>query len=315
MKEVILYGAGEKGKEAYNFLKAYDKNNSIYCFCDKNAIEIKEIFGKRVISFEEAKNLNKPFVITVDKNTSAYLEIEESISSAGADCYKNITDYLMSVHNMDRVEIERKYIEYHHEKHMDWYYEDAEKYGIATFWDKDTVFYSMFDKLDLTNVIELACGWGRHVKYYIDKAGSVMLVDILQRNIDVCKERYSKNEKVDFYKNNGYDFEDLKDDTYTAIFSYDAVVHFEMMDIYSYLKEMYRVLVPGGMALIHHSNDGSDYKNTFGNSSNPHGRNFMSKTVFAYMAHRCGFEIVEQQVIDWGGEKDLDCVSLIRKPI
>lgn len=42
------------------------------------------------------------------------------------------------------------------------------------------------------------------------------------------------------------------------------------------------------------------------------GRSYMSKDIFAYLAYRAGFEIVDQQVFDWG-DKELDCVSLVRK--
>ena len=38
----------------------------------------------------------------------------------------------------------------------------------------------------------------------------------------------------------------------------------------------------------------------------------MSKELFAYLSYRAGFEVIEQQVFDWG-VKDLDCVSLVRK--
>lgn len=50
----------------------------------------------------------------------------------------------------------------------------------------------MFQQLDLTNVVELACGRGRHVPMYIDKAGGVTLVDILQKNIEICQERFKE---------------------------------------------------------------------------------------------------------------------------
>ena len=52
------------------------------------------------------------------------------------------------------------------------------------------------------------------------------------------------------------------------------MVHFEMIDIYRYLKDIFRVLKPGGMALIHHSNNSDDYKASFTNSI--YGRSFMS---------------------------------------
>lgn len=40
----------------------------------------------------------------------------------------------------------------------------------------------------------------------------------------------------------------------------------------------------------------------------------MDKKIFAYLAYRCGFEIIDQTVIDWS-VPELDCISLIRKPI
>ena len=89
------------------------------------------------------------------------------------------------------------------------------------------------------------------------------------------------------------------------------MVHFEMIDIYRYLKDIFRVLKPGGMALIHHSNNSDDYKASFTNSI--YGRSFMSDKIFAYLAYRCGIEICNQKVIDWGVE-NLDCISLIMKP-
>lgn len=83
-----------------------------------------------------------------------------------------------------------------------------------------------------------------------------------------------------------------------------------MMDIFEYLKDIHRVLRKGGMALFHHSNNTSNYENAF--STAVGGRNYMSKDLFAYLSYRAGFEVIEQQVFDWG-VKDLDCVSLVRK--
>ena len=89
------------------------------------------------------------------------------------------------------------------------------------------------------------------------------------------------------------------------------MVHFEMLDVYEYLKDIYRVLMEGGRALLHHSNYSADYKTDF--SKTPHARCFMSKDIFAYLANRVGFKILEQRTIDWYGAKDLDCITLLEK--
>lgn len=112
------------------------------------------------------------------------------------------------------------------------------------------------------------------------------------------------------YKNNGSDLKELPDNSYTALFTYDSMVHFELMDIAKYLEETYRVLKPKSMALFHHSNNNYDYKASY--STGTYGRSFMSKDLFAYLSYRVGFEIIEQKVIDWGIPK-LDCITLVRK--
>ena len=63
--------------------------------------------------------------------------------------------------------------------------------------------------------------------------------------------------------------------------------------------EFNRVLVPGGRALLHHSDNHVNYKASFTNGES--GRNYMSEELFAYMAYRNGFEVIEQVLI--GGAK------------
>ena len=88
------------------------------------------------------------------------------------------------------------------------------------------------------------------------------------------------------------------------------MVHFEMMDIYMYLKETKRVLKKGGRALFHHSNTHDDYRGNFTNATG--GRNYMSQELFAYLAYRAGLQVVDQQLIDWTKANE-DCITLVEK--
>jgi hypothetical protein len=56
---------------------------------------------------------------------------------------------------------------------------------LHVFWDDNTIFYKHFHELDCTNIVELACGHGRHVQKYLDKSKTITLVDINQENIDL----------------------------------------------------------------------------------------------------------------------------------
>lgn len=136
-------------------------------------------------------------------------------------------------------------------------------------------------------------------------------MDILDKNIAYCKARFQGCSKIQYYVNSGYDLKKLRSDTYSSIFSYDAMVHFEMMDIFEYLKETKRILRPGGRALFHHSNNTEDYRITF--STGTFGRNYMSGQIFAHLADRAELKLIDQRIINWAGREDLDCLSLVEK--
>lgn len=66
------------------------------------------------------------------------------------------------------------------------------RYGtiLDVFWKDGSPFYEKFKELNLEHVIELACGRGRHVPFYVDKSKKVTLVDILQENIQQIIKRH-----------------------------------------------------------------------------------------------------------------------------
>lgn len=313
MKKIILFGAGEHGKKIYDFLQYKNMENIVECFCDNNdngTEKSKDSRGEiKVCNYESCKSQQKTFVISVAKEDYVK-EIETILRNNQENYFININQWALS-QNIDMVEWNRDYCAWFHVNMMDDYFDKAESSdAIDIFWGKDTVFYKMFEQLDLENVIELAVGRGRHVKMYEPMAKHIVVVDILQKNIDYCKERYKYSKKIDYLCNNGYNLKELNSGEYTALFCYDAMVHFEMMDIYEYLRDIYRVLKLGGMALLHHSNNTSNYMGSFSDSQG--GRNYMSKDLFAYLSYRSGFDVVDQKVIDWG-VKDLDCVTLLKK--
>lgn len=305
MNKIVLYGVGKRGKGIYDFLISKGLEDYIYAFCDEQASSIVSYKGKRVYLPEQLVGEDIIFVLTIS-NKEIREQIKEKLNG------KKIIEFsdLATMFNMDRVSFNRDFVTFYHVDYMDDYFDKAES-SLDVFWNEKSDFKKLFDKLDLTNVIELACGRGRHVQKYIDKAEKITLVDILQKNIDFCRERFAESNKVFYYKNDGYDLHELKSDEYTALFTYDSMVHFELIDIYYYLKDIYRVLKHGGRALFHHSNNCNDYK--AGMATVAQGRSFMSKEIFAYLAYRTGFEIIDQRVIDWYGEHKLDCITLVEK--
>lgn len=309
MDKFIIYGAGSRGLWCLDFLEWREMGDSVYAFCDKKSEELKIIKDKKVLSYEDAKKTNLPFLISIIDNQTAN-EVLQMIKNDGYKGY--LFDEFYKVLGEEQAVYLREWCAYHHARHNDKWFDDAEKEeAVAVFWNKDTSFNQYFNQLDLHNVIELACGHGRHLPYYIDNADNVTLVDILEENMIICKERFKNYNNIEYYHNNGYNLEKLPSDSYTALFTYDSMVHFEMMDVYEYLKDIYRVLKKGGKALFHHSNYIADYMADFAHA--PHARCFMSKDIFAYLANRAGFKILDQQVIDWYDVNDLDCITLVEK--
>ena len=261
-----------------------------------------------VLDLAVAKKMQLPFVIGVGDNY--FSEVKDILSST--HFYNSIEDYCRERLSMSKTDYNRAYCAYFHINRMDSYFEKADTDDAMNFFWGEGVCRRLFMKLNHENILELACGRGRHVPEYIKYAKKITLVDILEKNIQICRERFKQYNKIYYYCNNGKDLKGLPSDAYTSLFTYDAMVHFELMDIASYLQECYRVLRKGGIALFHHSNNCSDYKVDF--STGIHGRNYMSKDLFAHLSYRAGLEIVEQKIMDWGNVKELDCLTLVRKP-
>jgi ubiquinone/menaquinone biosynthesis C-methylase UbiE len=194
------------------------------------------------------------------------------------------------------------------------YYDIAENF-LNDYWDENKPFYKFFSQLDCSNIVELACGHGRHVQKYLSKAQTITLVDINKSNIDFCKNRFLGENKISYLVNDGIGFDGIKSNSQTAIFSYDSMVHFEIQDIMHYLKDANRILVDGGKILFHHSN--ASFSPQLHYYQKPHARNFLSADIFAYFALRNGFTVLQQAIFSWGQNdnfaKNIDCLSLCQK--
>lgn len=190
------------------------------------------------------------------------------------------------------------------------YYADAERWTFI-FWDPEHPFRRWFDRLDLRNTLELACGHGRHAERAAPIAGELTLLDIHEANLDACRKRLAGFDNVRYILNGGFDFQPVPDASLTAIYCYDAMVHFSPDLVAAYLQDARRVLAPGGMALLHHSNYEADPAQHYG--MNPQARNRMTLGMFRELAERAGLEVVEQKPVDWAAIPGLDGLTLLRK--
>lgn len=190
------------------------------------------------------------------------------------------------------------------------YYEDAER-STANFWADGSAFRSLFDRLNRGVLVDLAAGHGRHTAEAAKLAPRVYALDVLEENVAFCRARLADLPHVTCLRNDGFSFQPLEADTATGIYCYDAMVHFSPGIVEAYLQDAQRVLKPGGRGLFHHSNYPAPLDRHYG--QNPHARNHMTQALFASLARDAGLTVIESQVMDWGREKALDCLTLVAK--
>jgi ubiquinone/menaquinone biosynthesis C-methylase UbiE len=194
----------------------------------------------------------------------------------------------------------------------DYAYFDAFEQHVGGFWEPASIYRQWFDRLDLSSVLEIACGKGRHSQQIVDRSARIIMCDTSEDAIAAAKERFAKYPNVScYFVQDGQSLPFLDDETVSAVFSYDAMVHFEALTVNAYLNEISRVLRPGGKALLHHSNYSANPSQSF--EKNPGWRNFMSLPTFNYFASRAGLMVVDQVPITWA-EPDSDALTLLEKP-
>jgi SAM-dependent methyltransferase len=79
-------------------------------------------------------------------------------------------------------------------------------------------------------------------------------IDLAQACIDQCTQRFRQYPNLEFKVNDGLTFPMIENESIDFAFSFDSLVHAESDVMSSYANELARVLKPGGVAFLHHSN-------------------------------------------------------------
>lgn len=179
--------------------------------------------------------------------------------------------------------------------------------------------------------LEIAPGHGRWTQYLADQCERLVAVDLADSCVEVCKQRFADMPHVEVSRNDGRSLPMLADCSVDLAFSFDSLVHAEADVLAAYLGEFARVLAPEGVAFIHHSNLGE-----FRTLYSPYlrlpdlARRAAAKTrlidyehwralsVSAPLVERMcaerGLVCISQELVNWGGRRLIDCISLIARP-
>ncbi|MGC3947927.1 MAG: class I SAM-dependent methyltransferase [Chryseolinea sp.] len=95
------------------------------------------------------------------------------------------------------------------------------------------------------NVLEVGCGEGRGIPVILPHAAQYTAIDKIESALVVLRNRYPTGT---FISINIPPFGGLKDNTYDTVLSFQVIEH--IADDFAYLKEIHRVMKPGGIALI-----------------------------------------------------------------
>ena len=95
------------------------------------------------------------------------------------------------------------------------------------------------------NLLELGCGEGRGVELLSPLAESYLALDKIQEVINRLKEKYPD---VKFEQAVFPPFKNLADNSFDSIVSFQVIEH--VKDDHGFLKEIHRVLKPGGVAVL-----------------------------------------------------------------
>ena len=163
-------------------------------------------------------------------------------------------------------------------------------------------------------VVEIGPGAGRWSVFLAPRAERLIVVDVAQKALDAVADRLGDARNVEYVLSNGTSLTGVQDGTVDAVWSFDVFVHIRPRDQEGYLAEVARVLRPGGVAAIHHS----DGRNRGRVPSREGWRAPMTVTLFAAVAREHGLE-VDRHIREWGGGRHgldpfHDAITVLRRP-
>jgi SAM-dependent methyltransferase len=168
-------------------------------------------------------------------------------------------------------------------------------------------------------LLEIGPGAGRLTEVLLPKCDKLIAVDTSPTMLGLLKQRFADQDKIEYVLSKGRGLKRVPDASVDTAFSYGVFVHLQHWDIFNYLKELHRVLKPGGKALIQHSNTFSElgwrqFRRDLPRQLNQHKlhHSFIvnSPELMAEFVRRAGLEVEDQltEVVR------RDCITLIRKP-
>lgn len=102
-------------------------------------------------------------------------------------------------------------------------------------------------------IVEIGPGGGRWSAELLPFAERLILVDVTQEAVEICRRRFRDALHVEVVQTDGASLPGVASGSVSVVWSMEAFVHMAPVDVAAYLREIARVLKPGAFALIHHA--------------------------------------------------------------
>lgn len=202
--------------------------------------------------------------------------------------------------------------------------------GTLPLWSH-TVYPRIAPSLPAGHILEIAPGRGRFTQFLASLCQELTLVDLNPACIEYCRERFKDHSHIRYFTNDGRRLDMVPSSTVDFVFSFDSLVHVEEDSMRSYIQEIGRILRPGGMAFIHHSNLAACRLESFlTRHSTTHAllaRLHLAETWFHWRAPSVSADLVQgwcaefgllcplQEILPWRTKRALiDAFTFLRKP-
>lgn len=170
--------------------------------------------------------------------------------------------------------------------------------------------------LPCDHLLEIACGHGRITERLLPHCRRYTGVDLAPNCVAHCQQRFAAEPKASFQVGDGKSLAGVADSSIDFAFSWDSLVHAEADAMEGYMVALSRTLRPGGIAFLHHSNLGA-FRREDGSLSveNLHWRaTSVDQESLRGWAAQAGLAVLAQEILQWGGATDSDCISILQRP-
>jgi SAM-dependent methyltransferase len=170
--------------------------------------------------------------------------------------------------------------------------------------------------LPCRSLLEIAPGFGRVTEFLLPHAKQYLGVDLAEKCVAACRSRFADATHARFAVGDGLLLPMVESASVDFAFSWDSLVHADIRVMRSYAKELARVLRPGGVAFLHHSNLAAiDPASKAAADARARWRDpTVSAALVREAATAAGLHCSAQELLNWAASEPSDCFTTLQLP-